>query len=110
MSLVVVHPTAEGSGVELPFETVCKCFDVLAAADADRHKRPAKLKRLWDVYGLRTHPLFELMRLILPQVSDSRRTQACGGARLRIVSALSPPQLDTLRPQYRLKHKALAKM
>ena len=85
MSLVV-RASADGSGVELPFETVCKCFDVLSAPDADRHKRPDKLKRLWDVYGLRTHPLFELMRLILPQVSDSRPAQMCGGAHVRPAS------------------------
>ena len=35
MSLVV-RASADGLGVELPFETVCKCFDVLSAPDADR--------------------------------------------------------------------------
>jgi hypothetical protein len=52
---------------------------------ADRFGRPAKLHHLWDTFGKGEHDIFPLMRLILPH-------------------------LDTVRPNYRLKQKQLARM
>ena len=43
------------------------------------------MRKLWDMFGIHDHPLFELMRLILPQ-------------------------LDTQRAMFQMKHKSLAKM
>ena len=72
-------------GENLPFEAVCKCFEALVDPNSDRTKKPKMMQRLWENYGYREHPLFELMRLILPH-------------------------LDTVRPQYRAKQKMLAKI
>ena len=70
-------------GQELAFEECCKCFEELAKPHSDRHLKPKQMRRLWDSYG--TKDFFELMRLILPN-------------------------LDTVRPQYRVKQKMLARM
>ena len=66
----------------------CRCFEALLEPSAhnDRNRKPQKMERLWEKFGIADgQPLFELMRLTLPH-------------------------LDTLRPNYRLKQKALAKM
>ena len=53
---------------------------------ADRTRKPEKMRRLWEKFGIAEGaPLFQLMRLTLPH-------------------------LDTVRPQYRLKQKSIAKM
>ena len=76
---------AGGAGESLRFETVCQCFEALIQPAADRHRRPGLMRKLWDAYGLGRHDLFPLMRLTLPA-------------------------LDTVRPNYRLKARGLAKM
>ena len=72
-------------GENLAFEAVCRCFEALVDPNNDRAKKPKMMKLLWDNYGMHEHALFELMRLILPH-------------------------LDTVRPQYRVKQKLMAKI
>ena len=76
---------SDGKGVNLPFDEVCKCFEFLSAPTTNGRSRIPALQLLWDKFGFRAHPLFELVRLMLPH-------------------------LDTMRPQYRLKQKSIAKM
>ena len=73
----------------MPFEKVCRCFEALGEPTAKgvgaRNIKSEMLHKLWAEFGIREHPLFELMRLTLPH-------------------------LDTVRPQYRLKQKGIARM
>ena len=58
---------------------------MLVKPSTDAKLRPGIMERLWKAYGIREHPLFELMRLIVPN-------------------------LDTVRPMYRMKQKMIGKM
>lgn len=71
-------------GEALPFEKVCQCFEALTKPAANRFQKEGMMKKLWMQYGKGVHDIFPLMRLTLPH-------------------------LDTERPNYKLKHKNLAR-
>lgn len=83
MALAASATVAQGE--HLPFSTLCKFVEAISTPAADRFGRPEKLRKLWEAYGKGTYPLFPLMRLLLPH-------------------------LDTIRPNYRVKEKQLARM
>ena len=86
MSIVPAAASSSSErGQDLPFEECCKCFELLVKPSTDAKLRPGIMERLWKAYGIREHPLFELMRLIVPN-------------------------LDTVRPMYRMKQKMIGKM
>jgi DNA ligase-4 len=90
MLAVTAQPSSAGGssglGEALPFERVTECFSYLTSSQQkDRHTRVKAMQQLWDKFGFHEHPLFSLMRLILPH-------------------------LDTERPQYQMKQKGIAKM
>jgi len=85
MLQVVKQEAGHGLGECLPFEKVCQCFEALKMPTADRHKKVALMTKLWTAFGKGKHDIYPLMRLTLPQ-------------------------LDTERPNYKVKHKNLSRM
>ena len=75
-------PVAKGEN--LPFESLCNCFEELCKPTNDRHHRERLVRKLWDNFAIKEEPSFPLFRLMLPHLDTSSR------------------------PNYKLKQKKLA--
>ena len=77
---------ALAKGENLPFESLCNCFEELCKSTNDRHHRERLVRKLWDNFAIHEQPSFPLFRLMLPHLDTSSR------------------------PNYKLKQKGLANL
>ena len=64
-------PVAKGEN--LPFESLCNCFEELCKTTNDRHHRERLVHKLWDNFATKEEPSFTLFRLMLPHLDTSSR-------------------------------------
>jgi len=77
---------ALAKGENLPFESLCNCFEELCKPTNDRHHRERLVRKLWENFAIKEQPSFPLFRLMLPHLDTSSR------------------------PNYKLKQKGLANL